>query len=169
MLIHICSACLLQVLYQWPYLPEPQPSDQSHTSYVGQHWTGSRGTSKCTSSWESRSVRPVRGCHRATKWDVIILIQTPATLQLAPSHLFALALLALLEATLVPYYFPGILCLVVQYFYSISVSEPWRNDITSNICEMVLCDVMHILPGLPTHGEVHIHAWNFKYMKSWPT
>ena len=30
--------------------------------------------------------------------------------------IFALALLALLEATLVPYYFPGILCLVVTIF-----------------------------------------------------
>ena len=29
--------------------------------------------------------------YRATKCDVIILIQTPATLQLAPSHLFCIA------------------------------------------------------------------------------
>ena len=31
-----------------------------------------------------------------------------------------------------------------QYFYGISVSEPWRINTSLNICEMVLCDVIHI-------------------------
>ena len=41
------------------------------------------------------------------------------------------------------------------YFYSISVNEPGRNNITSNNCEMVLCDVMYILPGLPTNKVLY--------------
>ena len=65
--------------------------------------------------------------------------------EIPPGWIFALALLELLEATLVPYYFPGILCLIVIYFYGISVSEPRRRKKALNICDMVLYDVMHIL------------------------